>query len=849
MPHPAATELRVPHLHARDGNPGVLPQDAFPAPPPVPPCVDGSCQEPHGIHNLFKHKREFDAKLHAHFQHKNPGKCGEIQLTPLRVVAPVNGEVLLLAGICGEDGYLVQREPLEWMLSPDSVGQFIEVGDDAKGRLCSSLRPGPRVEKLDVDYARGRTSSRETLITRGTPGSDDDLQLKEGQTWLTVSSPSEGVSRVTVLAPESELWDRRRQTAIIYWVDSQANFPPPVAARAPGPVQLVTRVTRAENLVPAAGWRVRYTIVDPSVAVFVQPQTGAAVQGNIYVAEVDAHGQAIVSVMAAPGARGTTPVHIEVIRPAQPSENLPELILQQGATMVTFSSSGLVVTSSGPPAAAVGDVVTYTASMANPGDVDAENSRLVVTLPAGSELISAEPQPNEAVPNSLAWVQNLLPAGRQLDVNVTLRLNAAQDVAVQFVGTASPDLRSESSVVTRIVTPSVSVRFEPADNVAQAEVGDMIMYEIDVTNTGPQTLVNLEMEIETSPGLQHPDQGPGPIRQVIPMLQPGQTESSRGVALRVMQEGQHSAILRVKSAAGGAVLAERAASILGLPRRPKQPRMEAGIRIQPQAYVGQAASAVIEVANRGETVLTAINTQIAYDPALEPTAIDNANVGRVRMENGQLLWGPPDLQPGQVAQLVVNFVGKAPTSQAGIAVTAISNAITANARAEVQLVSSSDTDGGVYPPGGGAAPGTAAPPNSTSPAAPAESQRTGEWSIRIIDLHDPTTVNTERNYELILVNNQNLPDRDVRIQLLIPQGVSLRRVVDATGAIVQPTFTGENGTAELPPIQFVRAGEQLRYTFVILPTVPQQIRLTARVFSAGRPTPQQVTEPVTVIAQ
>ncbi|MGN6547617.1 MAG: hypothetical protein ACTHK7_21370, partial [Aureliella sp.] len=170
LPHPAATELRVPHLHARDGNPGVLPQQAFPAPPPVPPCVDGSCQEPHGIHNLFKHKKELDAKIHAHFQHKDPGKCGEIQLTPLRVVAPVGGEVLLLAGICGKDGYLVKREPLEWMLSPDSVGQFIEVGDDAKGKLCSSLRPGPKVEKLDVDYARGRTSSRETLLTKGTPG-------------------------------------------------------------------------------------------------------------------------------------------------------------------------------------------------------------------------------------------------------------------------------------------------------------------------------------------------------------------------------------------------------------------------------------------------------------------------------------------------------------------------------------------------------------------------------------------------------------------------------------------------------------------------------------------------------
>jgi hypothetical protein len=99
---------------------------------------------------------------------------------------------------------------------------------------------------------------------------------------------------------------------------------------------------------------------------------------------------------------------------------------------------------------------------------------------------------------------------------------------------------------------------------------------------------------------------------------------------------------------------------------------------------------------------------------------------------------------------------------------------------------------------------------------------------------------------VIIVNNQNQPDSDVRVQWLLPQGVRLQRVTDATGAIVQPNFSAENGVAELPPIQFVRAGEQLRYTFVIVPTVPQQISLNVRVFSAGRPTPQQATEQVTV---
>ncbi|MGN6133039.1 MAG: hypothetical protein ACTHOU_01010, partial [Aureliella sp.] len=725
----------------------------------------------------------------------------------------------------------------------------------AKGKLCSSLRPGPKVEKLDVDYARGRTSSRETLLTKGTPGCDDDVMVQEGQTWLSISSPSEGVSRVTVLAPDSELWDRRRQTAIIYWVDSQANFPQPVAARAPGPVQLVTRVTRAENLVPAEGWQVRYTILNPSVAGFVPP-----IESNIYVARVDANGQATVTLAAPPGVRGTTPVQIEVIRPPQPSENLPELILQQGMTSVSFSSPGLEVTSSGPQAAAVGDVVTYVATLGNPGDIDAENSRLVAVLPPGAELIEAIPQPTEAVNGSVAWVQNILPAGRMLEVTLRLRLNAPQDVAVQFSGSASPDLRSDSMVTTRVVAPSVGLRFEPANKIAQAEVGEVIAYEIDVTNTGPQTLVDLVLELETGPGLQHAEGRPMPITNVIPMLQPGQTES-RGVALRVLQEGQHPAVLRAKSSAGGSVLAERSASILGLPRRPKTPRIEVAVRVQPEAFVGNIAQAIVEVANRGETALTAIDVELRYDQALEPNAVDAANVGRVRLESGRLPWNPPDLQPGQVAQLIVNFLVKAPSSQAVVTATASSSGVSANAQAATQLISRSEGSPPVLPPAGtapapgnapsgtvpgGNVPGAVLPPTGSAPVTPSEAQRSGQLSISIIDLHDPITVNAEARYDLVVVNNQNLPDRDVRIQLVIPQGVSLKAVATAGGASVQPTFSQASGSWELPPVQFVRAGEQLRYTFVIVPSVPQQIRLLARVASAARPEPQQASEPVTV---
>ena len=172
-------------------------QPAFQTPPAPPACMQGNdgtekklckgCLA--GKSCLGKRKEAEEVR----------GRCGQLLLTPTRIVAPVGGEVILLAGVCGKDEYLVTNEPIEWMLSPKSVGEFVEVGDDAKGQRRSIWKKdnGPKVEKLGVDFARGRTSREAGNITRGTASKDDDLPIRMGQTWISLTSPSEGVSKVT----------------------------------------------------------------------------------------------------------------------------------------------------------------------------------------------------------------------------------------------------------------------------------------------------------------------------------------------------------------------------------------------------------------------------------------------------------------------------------------------------------------------------------------------------------------------------------------------------------------------------------------------------------------------------
>ncbi len=880
LPHPNATQLTVPRLHSTPQQPGFLPSPAFQAPAAPPPCLDGGC-EPAGVCNLFHRRHESLCKIHDHF--RSPGKVGEIQLTPLRVVAPVGGEVVFLAGLCGEDGYLVKQQPIEWMLSPDSVGQLIEVSDDSPGRLAGIIHPHrPKVEKLDVDFAKGRTSSKPQTIDRGTPECTDDIQLRDGETWVSVSSPTAGVSRLTVLAPESKLWDRRRQTAVVYWLDAQWQFPQPQIGAAGSTLQYSTRVTKSEGFVPATDWIVQYTIVDPNVATFANPASASAVQpgpnSNQMRVRVDANGMATIGIIPTPtpsgttpdltfrdqmgvpyeskvaSGRGTTPIIIEVISPEMPTDHLPEIVVGRGETLATFSSADLTLQAFGPQTSTTGEQLTYTASLGNAGDINADNARLVLNLPAGMRLISAVPQPGSQTDRGAVWDQGVLAAARQLDVSVVVQAVEAGVFDVVFQAEAT-GLTAQSAVRTEVSEASLDVRFAPAGGISQAEVGETVQYEIDIRNSGRQTLSNIKVTVESDPGIVELSQGINRVEQVINLLQPGETRSM-GIPFQVRQEGNHNVRLRVTTEDGQRVLAERTSSILGQTPRPKQPGI--GIDVQfpwvesgsaPVVRVGQTHMALITLRNSGETRLTSINVEIAADPMLiEFTGVDINNRSTTRGDgSGRIVWTPADMLPGQggdvIRRLWVNLRARTPSSSAAISVQASSaEGVRANGSAQAAIQAADIVAPPVNPPV--SPPSTGTPP--VLPGNPTSPELSGQLAITLNDFNDPTLVGRQIRYGIRVVNNSNRPNRRVHIELIQPEGARLVGI-SREGETVTPTF-GPQRRVLLPVIEFMRPGEDLYYIFVLVPDVPQEMRIDARVLSDVFPNGVQTSETTTVLA-
>ena len=232
--------------------------------------------------------------------------------------------------------------------------------------------------KRDPSYALGVTSTKKSLITRGNLDPRDDVSLEKGQTWITLSSPSEGTSRVTVLAPESDCWDNRKATATIYWIDARWQFPSAQIVPAGTSVQVNTRVTRSEGALPAVGWKVRYEIMDPTLATFAGTNGSSVVE-----VAVDEGGNAPAELVPTPGTSGITPIDIQVIRPGGVTDDIPTMTIGRGQTFVTWSAPQLAIRAGAPAVASFNVPVQVVANVSNPGDQPAENVRVSVNVPAG----------------------------------------------------------------------------------------------------------------------------------------------------------------------------------------------------------------------------------------------------------------------------------------------------------------------------------------------------------------------------------------------------------------------------------------------------------------------------------
>lgn len=872
-PLPTTTQLALPCTDGTCGCLGCLgnlgsclrtpgfsfPDAAFPEPADPPACVDPNASVGSGLSNepfvpspgcggdclngppAILYGTEINATKACKLPPR--GKRGCILLTPQKIVAPVGGEVMMLSGICGTDGYLQVGEPLEWMLSRDSVGNIIQVGDDAPGVL-HKLAGISSAQKHDPTFARGVTSTKPTLISRGNSNPNDDVKLEKGQTWLTLSSPSEGTSHITVLAPESECWDQRKASATIYWVDARWVFPAPQRLVAGTTAELNTRVTKAEGSIPARGWKVRYEIMNPELATFAGTDGSSVVEVN-----VDDSGNAAATLVPVPGTSGNAVVNVSVTRPGGIEGKMPELTLGRGQAFVTWSAPQLTLRSGGPEIASFDTPFDVFANIANPGDQDATGVEVRASIPEGVKVIGSDAFA-KVFPNSVVWEIGTI--GPQMQLDLGLKLSASSPVAIDFEARGDGNLAANDNVRVDIFQPALAIRVQPEND--RYQTGDRIAYAVEVENTGDRTLRDLSLAAISDEKMIHAETGSREIGndKSDGPLPPGGIWKST-VTFIPTDSGLRCVNFTATAAGGQQAPAQACVTVINPP--PPTPAMS--VTVSPERdriVVGDRVLVRGRVENTGAIPLKNVRATMSYDLQMIP---QQATVDFPRnLDTPYLIaWTIPELPPGETAVLEGEFEAQRESSRSEFIFTAESDErargrdatsvrVFPNNNPDRPLVAPPTLPPARTPPAIPSGPGT--PPPSTQPTRPSPfdnrsidggsgiGRSDGTLRLDLFQRDISPRVGDLIRYSMSLTNGSNQIDNAVQIFFDLPPGVSIERVTQTTSPELG-RFTRGGNTINLQEIRSIRPGDTIDYELVLRSNQPQTYNLVVEAASRNFP--------------
>ncbi|HEX4130006.1 MAG TPA: hypothetical protein VHZ24_08180 [Pirellulales bacterium] len=768
--------------------------------------------------------------------HPEPGTIGVHQpvglcITPQTIVAPVGAEVVLKAAICDQHGLTTANEKVEWMIAPGGVGEFVALGENS---WYDMFLGAPLAKKVSSTYAVNATSSTYLCLNRGTPSHDDDVPVIKGQAWVTVSSPLEGLSRVTAYAPNVYGWDQRQRTATVYWIDACWNFPPAAINPAGTRQTLTTSVARQTSGSPQPGYRVRYEILDGPPANLLPGGTqtvgynsaesgtqtaGFAPEGSqIIEVPTDSLGQAHVDIVQTTAAPGTNHVSVQIIRPGELSADGSRLAVATGSTQATWGSPSLFVRKTGPVQASVGSTMVYNVEVRNSGAGTLRGVTVTEQLPQGTTLVGSNPA---ARPGSgaLMWNFGDLSPGESRRIELSLRADRFGTINNCVTARAADGTTAQDCVTTTITAPSIDVAVNV--NPAQATVGSRVTFTARVTNRGGDPARSLVIVERFDGGLKH-DVAPNPIEADLGDLQPGQSRDITST-FTITAPGQLCNRVEVQGQAGlratgqacvNAVPAATAPAIAPPPitappvtSTGQKPTLVVRKNGPATKNVGDEANFEITVTNNGPVVANMLKISDNYDLSLDPIGATDGH----SFAGDDLVWLVDTLPVGKTIRFQVNCRCVARNDKACNRVTVTSQE---GARGDSEACL--------------AIQGSAA-----------------GLQVNLGDLTDPVAVGKQTTFQLLVTNPATVADSQIAASITLPQGMT-----PVPSGTVGPSAYSINGnTVTYAPVASLVPGATLTYRVQAQAVQPGSARATASVTSTNMTSAATADETTTVFAQ
>ncbi len=625
----------------------------------------------------------------------SPAIDSGLLLSPGVVVAPVGANVVTVAGVYGIGRVLIAGQRVEWTLAPGSVGQITAVGAAPGGFFGIGAAGG---QKITPFYAISETFSRDLIVTHGMPGTGlGDLTIARGQTWISVSSPNEGDSYVTAIAPELGNWVARQQTAIIHWIDAQWTAAPPAVGPAGSRHVFTTTITRRTTGEPLAGWHVRYEITGGPAAGFA-PDAGQAIE-----VQANELGQASAEIFQPVPAAGASPILIQVIRPAGLTPGGQRLVVGTAATEQTWTDVAVIAPAApatsgvtqppvlgggqpipgsgqparggattvpsgpsppaapaqvtlkmtGPPQASVGVTATYRIDVTNSGGQPASGVVVSDPLPDGLTYLQSNPAAERGVAaaanaaSALQWTLGALQPGETRTIQLDVRPDRAGPINHCASVRTANGLTGQDCATTTVRAAAVEVHLTGPD---KAAVGQTVRFLLEVVNHGDSPAAGLRLRDRYDDGLTHVI-GKNPIEVELDPPVPAGQSFKTGITFTVAKPGHLCHTVELLTAAG-VVLQSAQACLDATAAAATTPAVSVKITGPASTQVGKSALFTIVVANTGASAVANLQVTNSFDP--KQLEAKTASDGYKQVATG-LAWTIANIDPGQTAQRQIEF--------------------------------------------------------------------------------------------------------------------------------------------------------------------------------------------------
>lgn len=321
-----------------------------------------------------------------------------------------------------------------------------------------------------------------TLLKASTDGEGDSFQNvlsdAEGRAtvWLRLDKP--GRARALALVQTGMARAPLLREANAEAVDARVEPPRQMRAESGAAAILVTRVLRASDGKPLAGYPVRWTLADAQAGRF--RESGAELASTL----TDAQGVARVHVL--PGRRPgeSVQVKVDVEKPAGQDcqcQQREAARIGGGQTRLAWSATNLDADTLAPQpdlrlamacpqAVELGEGVEYRINLTNAGKAPARDVRLVDALPAGMR--------HESGKSSLEWRHARVEPGQLLSVSVPASAEAG-GLAENVVRVAGTPLQARCATQVRQARLALAKQ-----GPAARYLGQTARYDIQVSNTG-----------------------------------------------------------------------------------------------------------------------------------------------------------------------------------------------------------------------------------------------------------------------------------------------------------------------------------------------------------------------------